>query len=154
MQFRISVDSRFDLELRFQVLEMIELQASGWILSDDVEAFYKDKVKQYSKQNERKENPEAVPKLVENSEKRKPSLFTSKLHVGGVEIIVKSKSKVLMERSRKALRGYFFMGNTENRVFKYSKEQILALSSFKSDTNNWKNVINFIPKYLVKPEHL
>ena len=80
-------------------------------------------------------------------------MFSSKVKVGGVEIIVKSKSKVMMENSKKALRGYFSLGNPGNRVFKYSTEQLLALSSVECD-DNWRNVVKFIPKNLVRAEYL
>ena len=147
------MDSRLDLELRFKVLEVIELKSSGWIsnaIEDNI-----DKNRQLegsSNQSEIKED-EASPQNVESDKNKRMSLFSSKVNVGGVEIIVKSKSKVMMENSKKALRGYFSLGNPGNRVFKYSKEQLLSLSSAGSD-DNWTNVVKFIPKNLVRAEYL
>ena len=140
-----------DLQLRFDVLEVIELKSAGWNSNGIVDNVHKIKLDKFSKQKEIIVN-QAAPENVESDIKRS-SLCTSKVSVGGVEIIVKSKSKVMMENSKKALRGYFSLGNSGNRVFKYSKEQLLALSGGESDPN-WRNVVKFIPKHLVKAEYL
>ena len=194
------MDSRLELELRFKVLEVIELKSSGWISNDISDNVDKKKLKDLSIQSEIKENgasPQNVksdknkrmslfsrkvnvdgveiivdekqleessiqseikenaasPQNVESDRNKRMSLFSSKVNVGGVEIIVKSKSKVMMENSKKALRGYFSLGNPGNRVFKYSKEQLLSLSSAGGD-DNWTNVVKFIPKNLVRAEYL
>ena len=146
------MDSRLDLELRFKVLEVIELKSSGWISNGIADSDVKKKLEEGSKQSEIKEN-EAAHQNVESDKNKRMLLFSSKVNVGGVEIIVKSKSKVMMENSKKALRGYFSLGNPGNRVFKYSKEQLLSLSSAGSD-DNWTNVVKFIPKNLVRAEYL
>ena len=146
------MDSRLELELRFKVLEVIELKSSGWISNDIADNVDKKKLKDLSIQSEIKENA-ASPQNVESDRNKRMSLFSSKVSVGGVEIIVKSKSKVMMENSKKALRGYFSLGNPGNRVFKYSKEQLLSLSSAGGD-DNWTNVVKFIPKNLVRAEYL
>ena len=151
-ELRICVDSRLDLELRFKVLEVVELKSSGWIPCDKSNDFDKNKLEESFKHNEIKENP-ASPQNVESDKNKRMSMYSSKVKVGGVEIIVKSKSKVMMENSKKALRGYFSLGNPGNRVFKYSKEQLLALSSVECD-DNWRNVVKFIPKNLVRAEYL
>ena len=151
-ELRICVDSRLDLELRFKVLEVVELKSSGWIPCDKSNDFDKNKLEESFKHNEIKENP-ASPQNVESDKNKRTSMFSSKVKVGGVEIIVKSKSKVMMENSKKALRGYFSLGNPGNRVFKYSKEQLQALSSVECD-DNWINVVKFIPKNLVRAEYL
>ena len=148
---RICVDSRLDLELRFKVLEVIELKSSGWISCDNSNNDDKNKLEVSFKQSEIKENP--APQNVESDKNKRTSMFSSKVKVGGVEIIVKSKSKVMMENSKKALRGYFSLGNPGNRVFKYSKDQLLALSSVECD-DNWRNVVKFIPKNLVRADYL
>ena len=149
---RICVDSRLDLELRFKVLEVVELKSSGWISCDKSNDVHKNKLEESFKLNDIKENP-ASPQNVESDRNKRTSMFSSKVKVGSVEIIVKSKSKVMMENSKKALRGYFSLGNPGNRVFKYSKDQLLALSSVECD-DNWRNVVKFIPKNLVRAEYL
>ena len=138
--------------MRFEVLEVIELKSSGWISSDILNNDDKNKLEESFKQSEIKEN-QASLRIVESDKNKRTSMFSSKVKVGGVEIIVKSKSKVMMENSKKALRGYFSLGNPGNRVFKYSKEQLLALSSVECD-DNWRNVVKFIPKNLVRAEYL
>ena len=107
---RICVDSRLDLELRFKVLEVIELKSSGWISSDILNNDDKNKLEESFKQSEIKENP-ASPQNVQSDKSIRTSMFSSKVKVGGVEIIVKSKSKVMMENAKKAIRGYFRLGN-------------------------------------------
>ena len=61
---RICVDSRLDLELRFKVLEVIELKSSGWILCD------KDKLEESLRHNEIKENP-ASPQNVQSDKNKR-----------------------------------------------------------------------------------
>ena len=176
-----------DLQLRFNVLEVIELKSAGWnsnAIGDNVQknkfkkfskqkeiednragpengdsdcktsSLYSSEVKieKYSKQKEIEDN-QADPENVEGDSKRR-SLYSTKVSVGGVEVIVKSKSKTMMENSKKALRGYFSLGHSGNRVFKYSKEQLLALSGGENDAANWRNVVKFIPKHLVRAEYL
>ena len=174
-----------DLQLRFNVLEVIELKSAGWnsnAIGDSVQknkfakyskqkeiednqafpgnresdskrsSLYSSKIEKYSKQKEI-EDIQTAPENVE-SDSKGSSLYSSKVSVGGVEVIVKSKSKMMMENSKKALRGYFSLGHSGNRVFKYSKEQLLALSDGENDAANWRNVVKFIPKHLVREEYL
>ena len=112
------------------------------------------KIEKYSKQKEIVDNQAAPENVESEGDNNRKSLYSSKVSVGGVEVIVKSKSKMMMENSKKALRGYFSLGHSGNRVFKYSKEQLLALSGGENDAANWRNVVKFIPKHLVRAEYL
>ena len=72
---------------------MIELKSSGWISSDILNNDDKNKLEESFKQSEIKEN-QASLRIVESDKNKRTSMFSSKVKVGGVEIIVKSKSKV------------------------------------------------------------
>jgi len=158
----ICKDTQLDLELRLQVLEIIELRTLGWVRSETVDEYYQERYAQFEekrrKEQERRENKAAKSK---GEKKRKLSQTTQSM-----SSIQEDKKSAIMDsvvgsgsnatRSRRQLvdqlSSQSSIPDTTAPVNKYSRTELLTLATSplcREAPLHWDKLVPKLPSVVI-----
>ena len=98
---RLCQDSSLDLELRLQLLELIELRSLGWESNESMESFYRDNFEEVEERRERmdrtgeklEDNDVSTPVEEESSSTPDEEAAQEIIQVGSVKLFISSTDK-------------------------------------------------------------
>merc|ERR1719186_940797 len=103
---RLCQDATLELELRLQLLELIELRTLGWETSESMEKFYTDKFKEVRE----KRDGEDLPRRPMNEEiitTDQEEAAQEMVQVGPVQLFLSSSSREATVAAKKQLEQFF-----------------------------------------------
>jgi len=160
---RICQDTQLNLELRLQVLEVIELRTLNWVSNETVDKYYQERFAQFEekrrKERERKENKATKNKV---DKKRKLSQTTPSM-----SSILEDKKSAIMDcvidnsstgtGSRKALvsqlRSQSSIQDSHDVGVKYSRTELLSLATSplcREAPHHWDKLLPKLPSVIVQ----
>jgi len=159
---KICQDTQLNLELRLQVLEVIELRTLSWVRNETVDDYYQERYAQFEekrrKEQERKENKAAKNK---GEKKRKLSQTTQSM-----SSIQEDKKSAIMDsvvgsssnatRSRRALVDQLSIQSSipdTAPVNKYSRTELLTLATSplcREAPLHWDKLVSKLPSVILQ----
>ena len=111
---RLCQDSSLDLELRLQLLEVIELRSLGWNTNEDMETFYRDKLLEVEERREALQKLENVGPGGEDFvalDDTNLEAAQEMIQVGSVSLFISSIDKNITMAARKQLEEFFSLSS-------------------------------------------
>merc|ERR1712025_27505 len=160
---KICQDTQLNLELRLQVLEVIELRTLNWVSNETVDQYYKERFAQFEekrrKERERKENKAAKNKI---DKKRKLSQTTPSM-----SSILEDKKSAIMDSaidnsstgtgSRRALVSQLSTQSSNQDAndvgVKYSRTELLTLATSplcREAPLHWDKLLPKLPSVILQ----
>lgn len=177
---RLCQYSSLHLELRLQLLELIELRSLGWESNESMESFYRDKFEEVEERRERldrtgeklEDNDTSTPLEEESSTTPDEEAAQEMIQVGPVKLFISSSDRNQLEQ--------FFSSSSSNTsdsqdisepvnhelrtirftapvnpspTHKYTRETLLQLATSKESLKipvNWAIRIQSLPRVIVK----
>jgi len=159
---KICSDSQLNLELRLQVLEIIELRTLGWVRNETVDEYYQERYAQFEekrrKEQERRENKAAKSK---GEKKRKLSQTTQSMSSiqedkksAIMDSVVGSGSNVTRSRRQLVdqLSSQSSIPDTTAPVNKYSRTELLTLATSplcREAPLHWDKLVSKLPSVIL-----
>merc|ERR1719186_1780508 len=103
---RLCQDATLDLELRLQLLELIELRTLGWETSESMEKFYADKFKEVREKRDGEDSPRR-PMNEEIITTDQEEAAQEMVQVGPVQLFLSSSSREVTVAAKKQLEQFF-----------------------------------------------
>merc|ERR1719466_11546 len=103
---RLCQDATLELELRLQLLELIELRTLGWETSESMEKFYTDKFKEVREKRDGEDSPRR-PMNEEIITTDQEEAAQEMVQVGPVQLFLSSSSREVTVAAKKQLEQFF-----------------------------------------------
>merc|ERR1719466_46630 len=103
---RLCQDATLELELRLQLLELIELRTLGWETSESMEKFYTDKFKEVREKRDGEDLPRR-PMTEESITTDKEEAAQEMIQVGPVQLFLSSSSREVTVAAKEQLEQFF-----------------------------------------------
>merc|ERR1719186_398010 len=103
---RLCQDATLELELRLQLLELIELRTLGWETSESMEKFYTDKFKEVREKRDGEDSPRR-PMTEEMITTDQEEAAQEMVQVGPVKLFLSSSSREVTVAAKKQLEQFF-----------------------------------------------
>jgi len=175
---RLCQDATLELELRLQLLELIELRTLGWETSESMEKFYTDKFKEVRDKRDGEDLPRRP--MTEDKEEAAQEM----IQVGPVQLFLSSSSREVTVAAKEQLEQFFTpasspsapttshvttqdtttlnQSNTRYTVppipsptHHYTREMLLTLANNQESLKaplNWARRIQSLPRVIVKQQ--
>ena len=146
-------DPRINLDLRLQLLELIELRSLNWLPTRSSETFYREKYAQLSRRREGVEESADDCDISEEAE--------AIIEVGPVKLFLCSNDLDVTMAAKEQLENYF-NNNSSSRSFSrfnaepticYPRETLLMLANSaesKKAPVNWASMKHSLPRVIIK----
>merc|ERR1719186_1122567 len=157
---RLCQDATLELELRLQLLELIELRTLGWKTSESMEKFYTDKFKEVREKRDGEDLPRR-PMTEEIITIDKEEAAQEMIQVGPVQLFLSSSSREVTVAAKEQLEQFFTPASspiappTPSPTHHYTREMLLTLANNQESLKaplNWARRIQSLPRVIVKQQ--